>query len=557
MNEATQVFQERMDQLRRDYASQLPNRLNEIESTAKTLNSVLSIGDRHISITQLREYSHKLAGSGATFGFPDISDIAKILEQVAKSLLTQDAEASPQSIDQILSLVADLNDAGRDILPKPEQLPAAPAPPTPLDLISNRLILIEPDPAQADRITTGLSNFGYALETLSSTSQFPESLKQGTVLAVIWDIDYFGGDRAEATLLQSFNGGGSENIPLIFLSENSSTKARLDAVRAGCNAYVMKPFNAAEFVDILDECTNQKETAPYRILIVDDDLNMADYNKLVLEQAGMVVKTVSDPMRLLEEIRDFSPELILMDLYMHGCTGGELATVIRQNTTFVGIPIVFLSSEIELDSQLNALSHGGDDFLEKSINPSQLVEALSIRARRFRSLSLQMLQDSLTGLLNHTSTKQALDTEIFRARRNNQVVSFAMLDIDHFKSVNDTYGHLAGDWVIKSLARMLKQGLRSGDIVGRVGGEEFAVILPGADGETAKGVIEKIRLGFLEMEHQSEDGEFYCTLSGGVATFPQSSSAMSLTNTADQCLYEAKKGGRNQIILQNPIEPKT
>ncbi|MBT5111012.1 MAG: diguanylate cyclase, partial [Rhodospirillaceae bacterium] len=334
-------------------------------------------------------------------------------------------------------------------------------------------------------------------------------------------------------------------------------KARLDAVRVGCDAYVMKPFNAAEFVDILDECTNQKEAPPYRILIVDDDLNMADYNKLVLEQAGMVVKTVTDPMRLLEEIRDFSPELILMDLYMRGCTGGELATVIRQNVAFSGIPIVFLSSENELDSQLNALSHGGDDFLNKSISAEQLINSIAIRARRFRSLSVLMVQDSLTGLLNHTSTKQALETEIARARRSNDVVSFAMIDIDHFKSVNDTHGHQAGDWVIKSLARMLKQGLRGGDIVGRVGGEEFAVILPGAEGETAKRVIEKIRIGFSEMKHQSNDQDFHCTVSGGVATFPLCPSVMALTNAADQCLYDAKKGGRNQTILQSPKETAT
>lgn len=557
MDNEAQNFQERLELLRRDYTSKLPDRLDEIEATAKTLTTVLSVSDRQTSITQLWEYSHKLAGSGATFGFPNISDIAKILERVAKSLHAQDNNASLQSINQILSLVADLKDAGKDVLPASELQPMAPPTPAPRAPISSRLVLIEPDPAQAERIKTGLSNFGYAVEILSSTVQLPTSLEQGSVLAIVWDTDYFGGDRAEATLLQSLQDGDSDKLPLIFLSENSTTKARLDAVRVGCDAYVMKPFNAAEFVDILDECTNQKEAHPYRILIVDDDLDMANYTKLLLEQVGMVVKTVIDPMRLLEDIRDFSPELVLMDLYLHGCTGGELATVIRQNVAFSGIPIVFLSSESELDSQLDALSQGGDDFLNKSISADQLINAITIRARRFRSLSLLMVQDSLTGLLNHTSTKQALETEIARARRNNDVVSFAMIDIDHFKLVNDTHGHQAGDWVIKSLARMLKQGLRGGDIVGRVGGEEFAVILPGADGETAKGVIEKIRIGFSEMEHQSIDQDFHCTLSGGVATFPLSPSVMALTNAADQCLYEAKNGGRNQTILQNPEETAT
>lgn len=557
MNDAENVFQERMEQLRRDYASQLPDRAEEISTAAEPLNAPDTNGAHLASITLLREYSHKLAGSGATFGFPNISNSARVLEQVTKSLLAQDAHASKDSIDQIFSLVADLRATSIEILVDPQQQTLMAPPQASQDIGANHLILIEHDPMLAEHIKSSLSNFGYAVDVVSSLSQLSTKTGQGNVLAVIWDIDYFGDTRADAAILQNYNHDNADKFPTIFLSKDSSTKSRLDAVRAGCDVYVMKPFNAAAFVDILDEFTNQKKASPYRILIVDDDLNMADYHKIILEQAGMIVQVVVDPMRLLEEIRDFTPELVLLDLYMSGCSGSELATVIRQNDAFSGIPIVFLSSENELDSQLSALSQGGDDFLHKSINPDQLVESINIRARRFRSLSLLMLQDSLTGLLNHTSTKQALETEIARAQRDNAVVSFAMLDIDHFKLVNDTHGHQVGDWVIKGLARLLKKGLRSGDIVGRVGGEEFAVILPGANGEIAHRVIEKFRIEFSEIKHQSKEGEFSCTLSAGVATFPKSPSITMVTNAADQCLYKAKNSGRNQTVLQSneEIEP--
>jgi diguanylate cyclase (GGDEF)-like protein len=554
MNEAAHVFQERIEQLRNDYASQLPDRVEEISTAAEALNAPDTDGAHLTSITLLREYSHKLAGSGATFGFPNISNSARVLEQVTKSLLDQDAHASSKNITQISSLVADLRATSSDILAPPQEQALVAPTQASRDVTESHLILIEHDPILAERIKSGLSNFGYAVDIVSSLSQLSTMTGQANVLAVIWDIDYSGDTRADAAILQNHNRDDAGKFPTIFLSKDTSTKSRLDAVRAGCDVYVMKPFNAAAFVDILDEFTNQKEASPYRILIVDDDLNMANYHKIILEQAGMIVQAVTDPMRLLEEIRDFTPELVLLDLYMSGCTGSELATVIRQNGAFSGIPIVFLSSENELDSQLSALRQGGDDFLNKSINPDQLVESINIRARRFRSLSLLMVQDSLTGLLNHTSTKQALETEIARAQRDNTVVSFAMLDIDHFKSVNDTHGHQIGDWVIKGLARLLKKELRSGDIVGRVGGEEFAVILPGANGEIAHGVIEKIRIGFSEIKHQSKEGEFSCTLSAGVATFPKSPSIMMLTNAADQCLYKAKNGGRNQTVLQSNEE---
>jgi PleD family two-component response regulator len=164
-----------------------------------------------------------------------------------------------------------------------------------------------------------------------------------------------------------------------------------------------------------------------------------------------------EPIQAMAELADFQPDLIILDMYMPACTGTELAKVIRHNDRYVSVPIIYLSAEDDLDKQLDAMSEGGDDFLTKPIKPRHLITTVRNRAARARNLKARMVRDSLTGLYNHTHILQLLEDCSFRARRENKPLSFAMLDIDHFKRVNDSHGHPMGDRVIKSLALFLKQ----------------------------------------------------------------------------------------------------
>jgi diguanylate cyclase (GGDEF)-like protein len=143
--------------------------------------------------------------------------------------------------------------------------------------------------------------------------------------------------------------------------------------------------------------------------------------------------------------------------------------------------------------------------------------------------------------------------EVARACRHHSALSLVMIDIDHFKQVNDTYGHPTGDRVLKRLARLLQQRLRRSDIIGRYGGEEFAVILPGADGPAAQRVIENLRRHFASVPQVAEQEEFSVTFSAGVAVFPLSTTTDSLTNMADKALYLAKRSGRNRVVLASGV----
>jgi diguanylate cyclase (GGDEF)-like protein len=235
-------------------------------------------------------------------------------------------------------------------------------------------------------------------------------------------------------------------------------------------------------------------------------------------------------------------------MHMPGCTGLELAAVIRQQEAYVSVPIVYLSAETDVDKQLAAMRQGGDSFLTKPIRPEHLISAVLGRVERLRVLRSFMVRDSLTGLLNRTVLKEPLATEVARAARNGHATSFAMVDIDPFKLVNDTYGHSTGDHVIKSLSRLLQQRLRKTDVVGRYGGEEFAIILPNTTEAQAVKLLDELRVGFSQVRHQSEGREFYVTISAGVATSSNFPVANQLNNAADRALYRAKAQGRNCVI---------
>ena len=160
-----------------------------------------------------------------------------------------------------------------------------------------------------------------------------------------------------------------------------------------------------------------------------------------------------------------------------------------------------------------------------------------------------MVRDGLTGLLNHTAIIEQLGREIVRSNRLKTPLSFAMVDVDFFKKVNDTYGHAAGDRVLKSLARLLKQRLRGTDIVGRYGGEEFAVIMTDTDAPDAAKVIDEIRKVFSRLLHMSDNREFNVTFSCGIADIQQFPDVESVSNAADKVLDDAKMKGRNQVAV--------
>ncbi|PCI40359.1 MAG: diguanylate cyclase [Rhodospirillaceae bacterium] len=403
-------------------------------------------------------------------------------------------------------------------------------------------------------ICVELAHFGYECVVVAHPNDLGAALEKEKVDALVCGLTFDGESETSLKILTELNDAHKIHIPLVVFTAIDSAQMRLGAVRAGAADYLVKPVDAADLVRVLDNVTQRTVSEPFRILVVDDDATLAMHTQLILQGAGMETSVVTDPMTIFEALDEVSPELILLDIYMPEANGKDIAAVIRQKEEYAGIPIVFLSSESDKDEQLSALKLGGDDFLTKPIRPSHLISSVSIRAARFRELRTFMARDSMTGLYNHSTTKQFLVSEISRVQRSDEEMSLVSIDIDFFKLVNDTHGHAVGDRVIKVLARLLRQRLRGADIVGRMGGEEFSVILPQTSADKARGVFEKIHDDFGNIVFHGEgETQFSVTISLGIAAYEKGHSAVSLSDAADKALYEAKHNGRNQIVMAETL----
>ena len=546
-------FEAALNQLRLAFANKIPDKVAAIRQQWEALQAQPADAN---AFQLFYRSVHTLNGTGATYGFTELANQAEAIELIIIELKDRRPAWPAETISGIESEIATLEklasiaSADKEPVSEPSGNPTHAGPLSEHDGGSRLIYLVADDPDLLATLARQIGNFGYQTEVFADLARFGAALALHEPDVVIMSASIGNDSGAGIREVAGINETRGHPLRTIFIGGSPDLESRLAAVRANGLEYFPRPAQSEDLVEALDRLSHQEAEEPFRVLIVDDSAEQSAFAALTLQQAGMETMEVNKPLRLLEALAEFSPDLILMDIYMPDCSGLELSRVVRQMEAYVSTPIVFLSTEHDLERQLGALSLGGDDFLSKPVQPWHLVSAVSSRVQRGRLIRRLAETDGLTGLLNHTRSKQRLESELARARRENTPLSFAMLDVDHFKQVNDRYGHPAGDRVLKSLANMFRQRLRPYDTIGRYGGEEFVVILPGTGPEQAKAMMDKMRVRFAEISHYGGDeGSFFCSFSCGIAAFPGFDNGTRLGDEADKALYEAKNGGRNRVVV--------
>lgn len=299
---------------------------------------------------------------------------------------------------------------------------------------------------------------------------------------------------------------------------------------------------------------------PQRILIVDDNAAMRTDMIRILKAADPLLEIVEaqDGLDALKFLGESDVDVIITDMVMPRMDGLKLLAAIRQDERLQHTPVIMVTSQNQLEEKLVTFESGAHDFLNKPYHPAELVARTRVMLRlrtQMRAIEQQAILDPLTGLYNQNYLNGALTRELKRCQRYNLTLSGLMIDVDHFKSINDTHGHLVGDEVLRAVGKILHATLRGYDFAVRYGGDEFLVVLAQNNPSGATYVAERIRE--TVHGHQFSIPQLppaSITLSIGVASLAADPAPTPnlLIEAADQALYAAKRQGRNRVVTATP-----
>ncbi len=310
------------------------------------------------------------------------------------------------------------------------------------------------------------------------------------------------------------------------------------------------------------------------VLIVDDTPANLRLLSRILAGHGFRVRVAISGNEALSQVQLALPDVVLLDVMMPEMNGHEVCRQLKSDARTQAVPVLFLSALSSTADKLQAFNAGGADYITKPFQAPEVLARVQTQVARYRAetelrrvnerlhaqlaeiqalqaqLREQAIRDALTGLFNRRYLQETLEREVLRAKREATPIGLVMLDIDHFKKLNDTYGHKAGDVMLQTLGELLRTQTRGSDVACRYGGEEFVVVLPGASIEVAQQRAEQWRQSFEAVHVPYDSHDLRATIALGVAAFPKhGATSDEVLRVADAALYLAKAEGRNRVVV--------
>lgn len=393
---------------------------------------------------------------------------------------------------------------------------------------------------------------GYELSLLDHADEVVEMIGTFPPHLVVVDAHFLGELDRLGEALKSARSRASHRVAMLALSDHGDLDVRLRAMRAGADAFIPLPAQTGDIMARIAELTESDQTDPYRIMIVEDDRSQAIFAESILRKAGMQTMMVTDPLAVLNDIDGFNPDLILMDLYMPGCSGTELTAIIRENESFVSTPIVFLSGESDTDKHFEALNAGGDDFLSKPIRPKHLISAVTNRLRRARHIRRraqnQNPRDPVTGMYERAHVLDRINAKLAAEEGVAERGGLLYVDLDDATNLREQVGLIGFDKLLGQIGAFLASHLDASELVTRFGDTSFIVLSPerGASdlANGSRALIDRVARERFDVDGQ----QFRIGLRVGVCAFSANlGDAGSMLTAAERAMSDTRRNDRDPV----------
>lgn len=535
-----------VDQFRRLTAARLMD--------LKRVETELNAGEiSSLALEAAQRAAHNIAGSATLFGYADASNVARRLEEMLQT--KEPSTAKGKLIDLIQNLEAELGldpspDSFVDFEPRPQQAEPSDATLTAAHRSSLSMLYVDDDPELLQSVEAVAGPQGVTVLAAETISQAREHIRLHRPDTAVIDLTFSDDPEGILGLVDEIR-HMQPAVPMVVLTPDGQLEQRLVAARMGATRFLQKPVAPAEIVATATQLVTYQRENRSTVLAVDDDPMILETLRELLKPMQINVITCADPFLFWQILEESKPELVLLDVDMGTLSGLDLCRVLRSDRQYQSIPVIFLTSRSDVETLTAAFAAGADDFIGKPLIGPELAARVHGRLERNRLMRQLAETDPLTGAFNRRKFTDLVGRYLRLADRQRLPLSVAILDIDKFKQVNDTHGHLVGDAVLQRLVAVLKAHLRAEDIVGRWGGEEFAIVMIGA---TKAGAAMRLTRVMEEFRDDPALDAIKPTYSAGVAEYPRDGqNLMELQKVADASLYDAKHAGRSRVFAAGAI----
>ncbi len=521
--------------LKRQFAEGLPEKLRALELA---LEASKRQGAR---LGEARMLAHRLRGSAGSYGFPALGEAMGVAEellsappvresglhgfweQVDRALLDARASASRGAEQSSFGAVAN----GGTTKP---------------------LLIVDDDPDFL-RMFHGLAKkLLIDVVSAASSEQALQRARSQPLLGAVLDVHLHEEDSfALARRLRETP--ANEEIPIAFSSVDGRISTRVAALEAGGTKFFDKPISEESFGDLVQQFLRLSHAGQARVLIVDDDRDVAEHYFHCLRGAGFAVEVLPSADELVDKLEELRPDVLLLDVNLPHVSGIDVCRALRMSERWELLPILIVTAHLDPELRLQAFRAGASDVIGKPVLPEELLARVGVQEERVRLQRDRADKDPLSGLMLRRAFVEALQRPLSACAREKKPLSLVLLDLDRFKQINDTHGHLSGDRVIAGLGQLLRRRFRVEDLRARWGGEEFVLAFPGQGKTFAALAARRVLTEFAALRFSADDGTpFGATFTAGVAECPaEGYSLATLIRSADALLYEGKRAGRNRV----------